>query len=423
MAFGFGSSDDTEDVTTLIARKQYARAIEVIKERLNAGRPNPRLRLQLGDVLVLAGREREAVMILMPLADEFAREGFAAKAISVLKKIQKIDPGRWDIEQKLASLIETKQKQALTLPIARPASSMPEIGIEEIGFDALGGGPVAVPAERAEEPPSGSGDLGFEAPVTSAPPPSPAPVEDRDLFTGEDVREPPVFASDAALPDLGQAAASPPIGVEARPAQAEPLAELPDLAADDSFDLEALEAEPVLEGEPASTEPPSVDAAFTNELLSVIDGLFDPVTDVGAAVDEPPEAGTQIVVSPLFKDLAVDEMVAVIHGLRLLTYKARKIILRQGDRGDSLYMLTSGRVRAFVKNAQGKQVPLADLDEGAFFGEMSVLTGKPRTATIVAVTPCELLELDRPTLDDIVSRHPRVLEILQEFARQRSRAH
>ena len=85
-----------------------------------------------------------------------------------------------------------------------------------------------------------------------------------------------------------------------------------------------------------------------------------------------------------------------------------------------LYMLTTGMVRAFRKDpATGRQVRLGDLVEGAFFGEVSILTGGRRTATVAALTRCELLELDRPTLDSIRKTHPHVLEVLEEFARQR----
>jgi cAMP-dependent protein kinase regulator len=86
-------------------------------------------------------------------------------------------------------------------------------------------------------------------------------------------------------------------------------------------------------------------------------------------------------------------------------------------------MLTSGRVRAFRKDpASGKQVKIGDLMEGAFFGEMSILTGKPRMATVVALMRCELLELDRPTLDRITQTHPHVWDVLREFAEQRAAA-
>ena len=81
----------------------------------------------------------------------------------------------------------------------------------------------------------------------------------------------------------------------------------------------------------------------------------------------------------------------------------------------------AGRVRAFKKDpATGKQDQLGDLAEGAFFGEMSILTGQPRTASIVALTRCELLELDRPTLDEITRAHPHVWDVLREFAEKRA---
>jgi CRP/FNR family cyclic AMP-dependent transcriptional regulator len=83
-------------------------------------------------------------------------------------------------------------------------------------------------------------------------------------------------------------------------------------------------------------------------------------------------------------------------------------------------MLTAGSVKAFVKNPQGRQVQVHEFKEGAFFGEISILTGKPRSATLIASTRCELLELDRPTLDSIVQSHPHVLDVMQDFARQRT---
>jgi CRP-like cAMP-binding protein len=126
------------------------------------------------------------------------------------------------------------------------------------------------------------------------------------------------------------------------------------------------------------------------------------------------------VVSPLFRHFSVDEMVAVIAGLHLLTFQRGQVILREGEPGHSLFMLSSGKVKAFRKGAGGKQLPIAVLEEGAFFGEGSILTGRPRTASIVALEECELLELDRATLDSIVAQHPHVMDVMQEFAAQRA---
>jgi hypothetical protein len=183
-----------------------------------------------------------------------------------------------------------------------------------------------------------------------------------------------------------------------------------------------VEAEPLADAEPLlEAEPdPMSDTAFADEVASLLDDIFPAEAEAAADADAGSAGGAQIVVSPLFRDFSVDELVAVIQGLKLLTYQTKQIILREGDRGDSLYMLTSGTVKAFRKNAQGKQVLLAELAEGAFFGEGSILTGKPRTATVVAWEPSELLELDRPTLDSISKTHPHVWDVLQEFAAKRT---
>ena len=123
--------------------------------------------------------------------------------------------------------------------------------------------------------------------------------------------------------------------------------------------------------------------------------------------------------SPLFSSLTQDELVAVIHGLELLSFEPGDILISEGEPGDSLFVLTSGVVKAFVRNPAGKNVQVREMPEGAFFGEMAALSREPRSATVVAATPCELLELDRPTLDSISKTHPHVLEVLKQFYEQR----
>src|SRR6267143_1655286 len=159
----FGGSDKGDDVAALIGKKNYTKAIEVIREQLLKQRNDPRLRLQLADVLVSAGKNKEAVTILLPLADEFAKDGFAAKAISVLKKVQKIDPGRRDIDSRLATLIQDKQRLATVIAPA-PAGGALELGMEEIGFAPPPGAPEPKPAPRVVAP---------SPPAPAAPPPAP----------------------------------------------------------------------------------------------------------------------------------------------------------------------------------------------------------------------------------------------------------
>jgi hypothetical protein len=471
VALGFGRQK-SEDVVSLIAAKKYGRAIEILRVQLKKRGASTTVRKQLADVLVMAGKNVEAVSLLLPLADKFAREGFAAKAVSVLKKIQKIDPGRRDVEERLARLIEEKQRQAaVSLPITRPRA--PEIGMEEIGFEAPPSGPVDLPATppapapEATDVPAPEIGFGSSAPIstpTPTPPPEPvvqapppAPPEAPPIPVAPEDPE-PVLVPPPAEASLELNPVQAPLLTEVEPDATIPVSSLtPGGVGEGVFDLgggsgaeakaepdeiedydllyvpEGEEAEEEvevdLEGLPAADTPGEAmsDGKFADELMSLVDSVFQEIPEMSGsgeapALEEPPKGG-QIVVSPLFRDFSVDEMVAVIQGLKLLSFDRGDVILREGQPGASLYMLTAGRVRAFRKDTNtGKQVGIGDLQEGAFFGEVSILTGQPRTASIVALNSCELLELDRPTLDAIAKTHPHVWDVLREFAGQRSQA-
>ena len=96
----------------------------------------------------------------------------------------------------------------------------------------------------------------------------------------------------------------------------------------------------------------------------------------------------------------------MVRGLRVHTFEAGDVIVTEREPGQSLYILTSGRVKVFVRNPAGRNYSVAQLREGDFFGEISSLSGRPRTATVVAAAATDILELDKPTLDGIARTHP-----------------
>ena len=110
----------------------------------------------------------------------------------------------------------------------------------------------------------------------------------------------------------------------------------------------------------------------------------------------------------------------MIHGLRLLTFGPGDVIVTEGEPGQSVFILASGTVKVFVRSPEGHDVPVSTLGEGSFFGEMSTLSGQPRSATVTAASPCDLLELDRATLDRIAVPHPHVRAVLEDFSRRRA---
>jgi CRP-like cAMP-binding protein len=141
---------------------------------------------------------------------------------------------------------------------------------------------------------------------------------------------------------------------------------------------------------------------------------------VGATAGEMAAAPAVVVDTPLFQDFTAEELVEVIRGLRLRHFEAGEIVVTEGEPGASLFVLTTGTLRAYVRNAAGRNVKVRDLSEGDFFGEVSLLRGTGRTATLTAATWAELLEIDRDTLNAISQRHPRVWTVLKGFYDRRA---
>ncbi len=123
--------------------------------------------------------------------------------------------------------------------------------------------------------------------------------------------------------------------------------------------------------------------------------------------------------SPLFEMLADEERAAVVREMEIESHDEGSVVITEGDPGTSMYLIASGGVKVYTRGTAGT-VYLANLGEGDFFGEVSVLTGKPRTATITASQRTELLRLDKEKLDGVLSKYPGIRKVLDEFYRKRA---
>jgi CPA1 family monovalent cation:H+ antiporter len=121
---------------------------------------------------------------------------------------------------------------------------------------------------------------------------------------------------------------------------------------------------------------------------------------------------------PFFQDLPADEFDRVAEKLRRRTSPAGDPIVRQGERGSSLFLVARGVVRV-SRHDEGGDRDLATLMAGDFFGEMALLHGGSRTATCRAATPCALYELRRADLEEVLERCPAMRDALEEADRVR----
>ncbi len=107
------------------------------------------------------------------------------------------------------------------------------------------------------------------------------------------------------------------------------------------------------------------------------------------------------------RDLPDDELQVLLPGVTAQNFGAGETIVRQGDKGDSLYMIRSGAVEVLAAAApDGQQVHIRDLVSPAFFGEMALMTGEPRSATVRARTDTELLQVTRGGFVELFKAHP-----------------
>ncbi len=124
--------------------------------------------------------------------------------------------------------------------------------------------------------------------------------------------------------------------------------------------------------------------------------------------------------SPLFENLTREELDAVIAKMHLEQYGEGDIVITEGENGCSLYVVMGGEVKVFTRGGRGESVLLATLGSGDFFGEISILTGRPRTATITASAATDLLRLDKEDLDELSGTMPRIREVLEDFYQRRA---
>jgi len=137
---------------------------------------------------------------------------------------------------------------------------------------------------------------------------------------------------------------------------------------------------------------------------------------------EPVEEGKQKPANsaiPLFAGFTQGEFQEFTKLMNVHTHGPGEIIVREGDKGKSVYIIASGSVKVYTTMLSGEVVELAKLWPSEFFGEISFLTGKPRTATIETLEDTTVLEMTEDKLHDLVEKHPRVREVLQKYSEMR----
>ncbi len=124
--------------------------------------------------------------------------------------------------------------------------------------------------------------------------------------------------------------------------------------------------------------------------------------------------------TPFFMELSADEIGGLIASTGLVTHPQGSLVVEEGHPGDQLYIVTRGVLGVKTEGAEGREVRVGSLTVGDFFGEVSLLTGRPRSATVVSETDAECLQIDRRNWEALAAAHPRLKKLLEDALAERA---
>jgi CRP-like cAMP-binding protein len=121
---------------------------------------------------------------------------------------------------------------------------------------------------------------------------------------------------------------------------------------------------------------------------------------------------------PLFRELTNMELIQVNKIIIRRTFLKGMVIIEEGKEGDSLFIIKSGSVKVTKRNKEGVDELVVELGPGDQFGEMALIDRSPRSATVIAVEPSELLEIKEPQFTELLSSHKEIdLKFSKAFSR------
>jgi CRP-like cAMP-binding protein len=377
-----------EQAIKAIEKKQYAKAAELYLQ-IAAAEPNdPDWHQRAGEAWRKVPDGPRATAELTLAAEGYAKGGFLLKAIAVCKVVQQIDPQHTATQAMLSELYATREGKP---PPGRAATA------SKVDLTRTATGEFEIVPRTASSPAL------LVVPDVAAPP----------LLTIDDVIAPTLLPPSAPLESLPLHAflgghKSGQFNLEAL-ALVEPVPAAYEISLDDE-DLALAEAIPIELPVPAPPSPPKLpvaDETDFSDLLSVPSPSPPPVVPALA----------QLPKIPLFSSLGAEDLRHLIEHVQMRELEPGEIIMRQGESGAALFVIVSGGVEVALEGPPPRT--LATLGEGAFFGELGLLTNFPRSATVTARAATQLLEISRELVLEIVARSPEVLKTLLRFFRDR----
>ncbi len=379
-----------------LRKQDWEKAMQALNSILKDEPKNSQVHLKIGDIFQKAGDMSNAIAAYHQSAWLLVNEGFLQKALAIYKIIMRLDPENEEAINKskdlLMELESSRMKPASAPPSFEPIVEEKPEQLVVSGFEPSfeTGLEPGVEQDVGVEPPAGIADFPEVPSFEGTTEPDAGGELDFPVEPGfEDETQKDIEAeASEKIDDLFKAPAF--------ESETEPSA----VKMDDFFAGTSFDEEPLVDGVPSpETQEP---AEF--------EGQTEPAASDVFLNGEEPVSG----IPEFLSSLPEDEARKLVSSIKSQLFSPGQRIIEEGDSGDSIFLIKAGQADV-VSHILGKEIELATLSVGDVFGEVAFLTGRPRTASVIAIDKLEIIEFDRIILEEMFEKYPDILKKVQDF--------
>src|SRR3990170_2543901 len=356
--------------------KEAIEAYESIKSY--AGK-DPRISLRIGEIYRKTGKNNEAIDAYKLAADTFIRQGFVTKAIGVCKVIMDIDPSQADVQRKIAELYTKKGFVAGTGKKVEEEKPSGDAGKE---------------AGKFPRTPLFS-DLGRDELVTLI-----GKVRYQTVSQGEFVFKERDSGDSIYIINSGE------VEIISRDRRGNNVV-LSTLKEGDFFGEFGFFSNARREASVRASSPIAILEIIKGDVDAII-AKHNRVAQVLFDFYKERVVDRLMALSPIFEPLTPADRKAILTRLTSQKFEQGVNIVREGEIGDTMYLIKEGEVNVWIQDPAKGKVVVATLAEGDFFGEIALATARPRVANVTTVTNAELVLFSRPMIKDILVKYPEI---------------
>lgn len=411
-----------------VRKQNWKTAKDFLTQISKEDRNNSQTFLKLGDICQRTGDKSEAIAAYTHAAQLLRMQGFAQKALATYKIALRLDPTNPEIIKRAEILIDefeaSKTAPHIKIPAAAEAaaeiSSPPEVSekpvldipestewLERTSFaPEMPDKTISVP----EILPSDMSALFESTSLTTETADIPQSSE-KDQIRQLDIG----LSSEAEVPDIKRPEEPESAASGTAPEQQEEDADWLE-SAYDAVDTKIFKSDSDRSSVSDGSDTSAINLVYREKPVEQEEDVSADISNFLTPLSERFAMKTP----EIFHDLPEDMVTNFINELTMRKYKDKQHVIEEGDAGDSMYIIHSGKAKV-VAHLLGRELELAILDEGDVFGEVGFLTGRPRTAAVIADGPLEVYEVSRLDIEKLIEVSPEIMGKIEDFYELRVR--